>query len=158
MKNCGKCRIRKSISNFNRRKASKDGLQFICKTCCKKDRDSRDSYYIRYKSQNRYEYGKRGWALKTLADYRVSDKKKGHNLCNISAEEFLKLIELLCEYCGDLEDKKGFDRLDNSKGHTKCNVVTCCRLCNTARMASFTYGEMKLLGKTIAKIRQRRKK
>ena len=49
------------------------------------------------------------------------------------------------------------DRLDNSKGHTKDNVVPCCIECNTARSDNFTFEEMKVIGKSIRKIKKDRK-
>lgn len=40
MKECSTCRIKKAVRSFNRRKASKDGLQNVCKDC-KKNKQSR---------------------------------------------------------------------------------------------------------------------
>ena len=56
-------------------------------------------------------------------------------------------------YCGDTEDI-GLDRIDNTKGHTKDNVVPCCYICNTTRGSNFTYEEMKIIGKTIKEIKR----
>lgn len=62
-----------------------------------------------------------------------------------------------CYYCGDTH-RLGLDRIDNSKGHTKDNVVICCYDCNVARSNNFSYEEMLILGKTIRKIKSKRNK
>lgn len=62
----------------------------------------------------------------------------------LNREEFTKLIEGKCYYCGDPpqtevkplngKDKSyfynGIDRVDNFKGYSKENVVSCCKDCN----------------------------
>jgi len=71
---------------------------------------------------------------------------------NITFDDFYRLSQLPCYYCGDVPyneynisqvDKtsdyqrihgkfiyNGLDRIDNAKGHTLDNVVTCCKRCN----------------------------
>lgn len=58
-----------------------------------------------------------------------------------------------CTYCGDTQEEIGCDRIDNSKGHTKDNVVPACKTCNVSRMDNFTHEEMLVLGKTIKQIK-----
>lgn len=168
MKTCIKCSV-KLYRNRNWYESSYNKKYYICKKCTKKE--SRKKYIksseevlkqekIRYekkKANGYYEYGNRGWASGILGAYKCSDKKRGVKACNMSIDYFLELIKNPCSYCGDDEDKIGLDRIDNTKGHTKDNVVPCCHLCNTARMASFSHSEMKLLGKTIAKIKKQRR-
>jgi hypothetical protein len=38
-----------------------------------------------------------------------------------------------CVYCGEAEARRSLDRIDNSKGHTKANVVGSCERCNYVR-------------------------
>lgn len=69
----------------------------------------------------------------------------------------LKMLSSECVYCGDnYMPNLGLDRIDNSKGHLKSNVVTCCYECNTARSDSFSFDEMKVLGAAIKDIKSRR--
>ena len=74
----------------------------------------------------------------------------------ISFEEFYKLSQMPCHYCGSepsniqnaaLDDKKsskyakengyfkynGLDRIDNNKSHVYDNCVPCCKWCNYAK-------------------------
>ena len=94
----------------------------------------------------------------------------------LSTEEAVSLLKGNCEYCGkepsncfnsrknNTSSKKnnyaatcsndyevlynGIDRIDNTKGYTKENTVTCCTQCNTAKL-NFTLEEFKTWIKNI---------
>lgn len=53
----------------------------------------------------------------------------------LTIEEFAQLLPLPCVYCGDSDKPRGIDRVDNSKGYTKENSASCCRLCNFMKRA-----------------------
>lgn len=67
------------------------------------------------------------------------------NLCwELSAEEALSLFKGDCHFCGlqpsNLHKPRGYaqkysgiDRLDNAKGYTAENTVSCCSICNHAK-------------------------
>jgi hypothetical protein len=98
----------------------------------------------------------RAKASKMISQYRVKDRSNGCELCDISIDWMVEnILEKPCVYCGDTS-RVGCDRIDNSRGHTKDNVVPCCIECNTARNNYFTYEEMKILGRTIKEIKQAR--
>ena len=68
-----------------------------------------------------------------LRSCRYYDKKKGyyHDL----TEKYVEQILICCKYCGQAKsDKEGnvltLDRIDNSLGHCKDNVVAACKRCN----------------------------
>lgn len=86
--------------------------------------------------------------------YRLKDKKKGLDN-DITLDYFRKQIEDGCTYCGDT-NRVGLDRIDNTKGHTKSNVVPCCYDCNCARMNNFSSDEMKIIGQSIKEIKRLR--
>lgn len=79
------------------------------------------------------------------SNYQYRDKKKGYDTC--SFQEFLKLSQLPCHYCGTKELTCYFkhkskeevfryntlDRKDSSQGHVLNNIVTCCKQCNYAK-------------------------
>lgn len=88
--------------------------------------------------------------------YKLTDKRR--NLYNNLTREFvLEECKKPCIYCGD-NKRIGLDRIDNTKGHTKDNVVPCCYDCNCARMDNFSFEEMLIIGKAIKKIKKLRKK
>lgn len=64
----------------------------------------------------------------------------------MSKEFFEKITQENCHYCGKEPSQikknyynngdhtyNGIDRIDNSKGYTEDNVVSCCSICNYAK-------------------------
>ena len=49
---------------------------------------------------------------------------------NITLKEFKELWEKPCVYCGNEIKKIGIDRVDNTIGYIKNNIVPCCKICN----------------------------
>lgn len=99
---------------------------------------------------------KRDKVSKMVSAYRCKDKKKGLHF-NLSNDWFWNnIITKPCTYCGTTENV-GCDRIDNSKGHTTENVIPACYTCNTIRNNLFTVEEMKIVGKTVAEVLERRK-
>jgi len=60
-----------------------------------------------------------------------------------------------CEYCGKEINSTGvsLDRLDNSGGYTKDNVVPCCGPCNKIKNIYLTHDEMKAAMEAVLKLR-----
>ncbi len=101
--------------------------------------------------------GDREYAIKKQL-YKTNVEKRSQRLgfdYNISLEDYIKLIEQPCFYCGIKDSNyatdryntkkngrktsdtivyyNGIDRIDSSKGYVKGNVVTSCKYCNTAK-------------------------
>lgn len=65
----------------------------------------------------------------------------------LSKEEFKEIVGMNCFYCGDAPKNvivgskringgfrySGIDRVDNSMGYLKTNIVACCRTCNVSK-------------------------
>lgn len=79
------------------------------------------------------------------ASYKLQAEKRGFSF-DISIEDFLRLIQQSCVYCGTppiqyykKKDAKeglyynGLDRQDNNIGYLLYNVVPCCKFCNFAK-------------------------
>ena len=99
------------------------------------------------------------WRTKSLAStYKSQDKKKGFDTSNnVDGEYIENLFEGGCIYCGEKDwHELGLDRIDNTKGHTKDNVVCACRDCNWVRNSKFSFQEMLMLGNTIRNIKRLR--
>lgn len=77
--------------------------------------------------------------------YKTSAKKRNLKF-EISKEEFIKLTQSECFYCGakpsnahgniDNNGKyiyNGIDRVDNTDGYIHDNIVPCCKICNYAK-------------------------
>ena len=91
-----------------------------------------------------------------ISSYRHKDKVNNTSICDIDIDWMIEnIINKPCYYCGDIH-KIGCDRIDNSKGHTKDNVVPCCFECNCARNNNFTVDEMKIIGQAIKKVKEAR--
>jgi hypothetical protein len=62
----------------------------------------------------------------------------------LTFEEFMTFWKKPCSYCKIAITTIGLDRLDNSKGYSLGNIVSCCRICNITRNKNFTHDEMKI--------------
>lgn len=90
----------------------------------------------------------------------------------LSFDEFKSIItDAKCHYCDEkllynkhsrdwgkaLTRAHQLDRMDNSKGYSIDNVVTCCWTCNRLKSDIFTYEEFCMLSPTLKKIKWQRK-
>jgi len=77
--------------------------------------------------------------------YKHSAKKRGFSF-ELTQEEFIKITQQDCRYCGDPPSQiaryrestgvyvyNGIDRVDNTRGYTVSNSVPCCKTCNSAK-------------------------
>lgn len=113
-----------------------------------KNRDEMAEYNKRYYQERKdelVEYHKQyykqylntpiGRAKNLLRNYNQNDNKKGRGDGNLTAEWIVKhIFSKSCVYCGESDwFKLGCDRKDNSRPHTKDNVVPCCGECNVKK-------------------------
>lgn len=88
------------------------------------------------------KYG--GSFSKIYAQYKTTAHQKGL-VFTLNYDVFYNATQRYCYYCGcqpSLEYTRnrskpfiynGIDRIDNSKGYTLDNIVTCCKRCNIAK-------------------------
>lgn len=82
---------------------------------------------------------------KILSSYKGAATKRKLKW-DLTKEEFREIIKKNCHYCDEVPSKtrkshngaedyisNGADRVDNSVGYTKENVVPCCTFCNKAK-------------------------
>ena len=108
------------------------------------------------KSKIRNNYKELPWK-RIKRECKCRDKKYPENTrYNFSDDELQNILNQPCIYCGDTENI-GLDRIDNTLGHSKENVIPCCSLCNMVRGNRFTVDEFKIIGNAIRIIKEKRK-
>ena len=152
---CSRCKEEKDLKEFNKLKQTKDGYQHRCRECQsitrKQSYDNNREKEL--KTDRKYYWNNRERYLINM--YKRYDKNKNKEN-DLTVEWFKENISSKpCLYCGDTENI-GADRIDNTKGHTKDNVVPCCTICNKVRSDHFTVSEMLRLGKVIREIKNDR--
>jgi 5-methylcytosine-specific restriction endonuclease McrA len=122
----------------------------VCRPC--KARRDKISYLKNPPTEKRYLYRRQPCARFVKA--RAEAKRHGHDW-TLSWEQYEELIRRCCEYCGLSlpEVSTGLDRKDSSRGYTPDNVVPCCRECNVAKNAWFTYEEFLTIGPAIRAVK-----
>ena len=155
-----------TIAFFHAEKSRRAGLSYRCRPCESvraKGRPKRPERWLhmtpkqkaaKSKAQKKI-YDKTPISVHRVRSYKAIDKRKGHAF-DLDLQWYDDNIhQRPCHYCGD-EGMVGCDRIDNSRGHSKDNVVPCCLDCNTARSHRFSYDEMVMLGETVRRIKDRR--
>lgn len=71
--------------------------------------------------------------------YKATAKRRNIDF-NISRDDFDKLWNKPCHYCGNEIVGIGIDRIDNSVGYNTDNIVPCCSWCNKMKL-TFTKEE-----------------
>lgn len=161
---CIACKIEKPLTRdyFYADKNRLCGYMYRCKSCDKGRKDKRvlrwrnmtDAQKARANANNRkYSSTPVGKASVTWYAYRAFDMKKGL-VFSVTKADVANAQLSLCTYCGF--PATGFDRINNSVGHTKENCVPSCTECNVARMDNFTHEEMILIGDAIRLIKSDR--
>jgi hypothetical protein len=126
----------------------KDTFRRECKTCRviegrKRYNKDKDERLINYEKQ----------VIHVFRRYKKLDKNK--YFFNLTLDWIRENLSKPCVYCGF--DSCGFDRKDNSLGHTNNNCVPCCIECNNGRMNNFTHEEFFIIGEAIRQIKINRK-
>lgn len=148
---------------FHKDKNRPLGLSYQCKPCARIRLRKREQKRILTNEQKerklisaRKYTAKEGWYRNRIFTYKVFDSKKGLEF-DLTVEWFIENIkDKSCIYCERSNIRMGCDRIDNSKGHLKSNVVPCCKECNITRSDMFTHEEMLQLGKHLRIIYDKR--
>jgi len=100
---------------------------------------------------------------RTQSNIRIGVGKRNANSRSlpwkIDLNDYKALISKPCFYCGNklgnvqTEIGAGLDRLVNSLGYTKENVIPCCGSCNRIRSDIFTVEETKVAVEAILRLR-----
>lgn len=139
---CVSCNETKPTDDFHFKNRAKGILYPHCKVC----RKERDGKIERIRDKERERTNSRkvlarvreerllgiNIAKHILTDSRGMDRKKSRTN-DLDLPFIENMISKSCSYCGENEIRLTLDRVDNTRGHTKDNVVTACCRCNHAR-------------------------
>jgi len=135
-KQCSCCKKRKPLYEFSRHSKQKDGFTYRCKKCIKQ--------------------GKINLGI-NLAFTKHNAKLRGLEF-NISREDlflpkYCPILGIKLNYSASKvsDNSPSIDRIDNSKGYIKGNVIVVSRLAN-AMKNSATFEQLKLFSTNILKI------
>jgi Recombination endonuclease VII len=120
MKTCTKCKCEKDLSEFNKNKSEKDGLQKWCKSCRTEYNYSKRDYQSEY--QKRY----RDFNVLELRDYRLK------KIYGISLDDYNEILAKQgdgCAICGTSLNHSG--HVDHCHTTGMVRGVLCSQ-CNTA--------------------------
>jgi hypothetical protein len=133
-KKCSKCGEVKGLGEFHTNSASKDGFTSGCKKCnCESTRKSKRKTGYKYKKnpESCRRYHKKHRERVLLRKYIRIDKMKDlftKKEDYLTSDELIYLIDRgSCFYCNNGKHFQiGLDRIDNTKGHQKNNVILGC--------------------------------
>ena len=111
----------KNKEYIHRRKKQyyKKNKAYVCQQC-KLWRIKNSNYIVRRNQSIEHKYS----SYKYVANRRKL-------FFNLTYDNFALLVSSPCYYCGKLQEYcNGIDRVDNSKGYTIRNSVSCCKYCN----------------------------
>jgi hypothetical protein len=165
---CKTCGLTKDLSLFNRRYDYKGPRAFKskCKTC------EHSRYVEAAKDPNnrkRFTANARRWQGDNPLRARflicranaLNGNRRKILAFELSFEDVVLLWSSGCHYCSvPILGKKGvgLDRIDNSIGYIKGNVLPCCGDCNKVRNTVFSVGEMETAMKAVLEYRKQFKK
>jgi hypothetical protein len=125
------CRCECGAENYIRSWALGKGKRTRCHQCALNDRLFPNDLSHKKRIYDSYLRG-------------IKKRKNFNREFSLTFEEFCKLIVQNCFYCGSgllgrhMQKKRifkynGIDRKDNTKGYTKENTVSCCKICNRGK-------------------------
>jgi hypothetical protein len=146
---CGQCGSDQNL-------VIKNGLSIpLCKSC--RNRYARERYVKKKHIINERTRVKRRTdrAATILSDARKADRKKGFEVAQDYVDYGIieQLIKLPCTYCGETAIQMTLDRIDNTLGHTKSNVLPACIRCNLMRR-SMPYEAWLVVVESVKKARE----
>jgi len=80
-----------------------------------------------------------------FGEYKRDAKRRNRNF-ELTKEQFIQYWEKPCYYCGDKVKFIGLDRIDNERGYTINNIVSCCWECNRMKK---NYSQKEFLDKCV---------
>lgn len=151
---CKDCKIELNNVHCNRKRCEK------CALTKSKQLTAESIKRWKLKNSDKVKKDNKIWANKFPLKKRFTHAKgiaKDHDREFVFSEnEMITFWNTPCEYCNKVilnEKGIGLDRLDNSLGYVKTNVVPCCGDCNYIKGTRLTHDEMKVAMKAVLEFR-----
>ena len=135
---------RKNIPKYKEyiRKSSKKWYQNNKEKCRRKHQKRQKT--PKYKEYCRIKHQERKNTPKFRYYLYIKSAKERKLKFDLSFEEFMTFWQKPCYYCGDKIETIGLDRVDNKKGYSLDNIVSCCWECNIIKR---DFSEKKFINK-----------
>lgn len=136
LKNCSSCRKDLTLFNFSKHSREIDGFCYVCKNCNKKLLNRDKIRLIFHKSR----------AKKKGLDFNLE-------LSDLYLPEYCPILGIKLQYANGKANNNSpsLDRIDNSKGYIKGNVIVMSRLANAMKSCA-TFDQLRLFSKNIIKL------
>lgn len=109
------------------RRRNRRNHKLYMKEWVKKNPEKIKRYYLESKKDKQRNIQRK------YRSYKASAKKRNLDF-DLTLNDFKWFWQKPCYYCNDKIEIIGIDRIDNSKGYIKDNVVSCCLTCNKAKL------------------------
>lgn len=135
---CKKCGAKLAADGGNFYARLVEGVRYyrhLCRPCGNRyDLDKRRGTTSFKAKRSRKNKRLREQGRYIIYECRNSDKLAGRD-CDLDSVFVREIIAQDCAYCGATKDQMhiGLDRIDNTLGHLKTNVLPCCSRCNLTR-------------------------
>lgn len=124
------CQVLKPLDAFEMGGPRSKNLRKVCKLCRSRKKYERSALSSNLQSRR---WRRQNRAAAVLLDCRSSDKKKGRLGNDLDLTTVATLLSQACSYCGSTELQMTLDRIDNTRAHTRANVLASCIRCNLIR-------------------------
>lgn len=115
---CTSCHLAKS-SEWKRKNPER-------MSALRKNRYSKNAEKFRQEAR---DYRGRCQDISRYSQYKSGAKRRGLDF-DLTYLEFMMFWQKPCQYCGSGIATIGIDRIDNTKGYSINNIVSCCDTCN----------------------------
>jgi len=127
---CKKCHIELDDTTKVPIRINKSTGLFYHRRICLPCRRLENVVYVK-KAQK--TFGKYAFFYRKLKNIRESAKKRNLEF-NLNIQDIKDMYNSnICFYCKKIPITVSFDRIDNSKGYIKSNIVFCCFNCNVVK-------------------------